>query len=62
MHAFDGRANYALQAVKTLPNCYFSIPASIVRAPSFAELAKQLPIEKICLETDSPALHPVKGS
>jgi TatD DNase family protein len=61
MHAFDGRAAYAVQAVKSLPSCYFSVPASIVRAPSFAELAKQVPLDRLCLETDSPALHPVKG-
>lgn len=59
MHAFDGRAFYALEAIKRNKNIFFSIPPSIVRSPQKQELAKALPIERLLLESDAPSLGPV---
>ena len=60
-HAFDGRASYAKKACETHDNYLFSIPPSVHRSPQKQKLIQQLPIDHILLETDSPALSPVKG-
>jgi TatD DNase family protein len=59
LHAFDGRAVHALKAVAA--GYYLSVPASVVRSPHMQKLVRQVPLDHLVLETDSPALAPEKG-
>ncbi len=57
MHAFDGKAGYAVEAAR-LFGWLFSIPPSVVRSRQKQKLARALPLEHLALESDSPVLGP----
>lgn len=60
MHAFDGKSGDAIKAAER--GFYFSIPTSVVYSQQKQKLVRNLPIESLMLETDSPVLSPIRGS
>lgn len=61
-HAFDGKAKYAVAALKASPGFLFSVAPSIVRDPKLEKLVRLLPLSSLLLETDAPALAAVRGA
>ncbi|KAI9226083.1 MAG: hypothetical protein DHS80DRAFT_33073 [Piptocephalis tieghemiana] len=59
MHAFDGRPAVVRQGL--MDGHYFSIAPSILRDPGMERLARLVPLDRLVLETDSPALGPKAG-
>mmetsp|Transcript_14582 Transcript_14582/g.41432 ORF Transcript_14582/g.41432 Transcript_14582/m.41432 type:complete len:281 (+) Transcript_14582:357-1199(+) len=59
MHAFDGSTKVARQALAS--GYYFSVPPSVVRGPDRQRQIGDLPLGSLLLESDAPALGPVKG-
>lgn len=57
MHAFDGKATYAVKAFED-HRWIFSIPPSIIRSAQKQKLVKALPLDALALESDSPVLGP----
>lgn len=57
MHAFDGRASYALKAAER--GFMFSVPPSIARSPQKQRLVKVLSLDNMLLESDAPVLAPI---
>lgn len=67
LHAFDGRPVHAAAAVAA--GAYLSIPPSVVRAPpaggggsaTMRKWLPRVPLGRLLLESDAPALGPVPG-
>jgi TatD DNase family protein len=62
LHAWDGKAHYAeAAALDPEHQMYFSVPPCATRSPLMAKWIARIPLERLLLETDSPALAAVKG-
>lgn len=62
MHAFDGRAVYAERMINAHSNTYFSVPPCIVRSDNLAKMVQRLPLSRLLLESDAPALGATAGA
>lgn len=62
LHAWDGKAHYAeAAALDPEHEMYFSVPPCAQRSPLIAKWIARVPLERLLLETDSPALAAIKG-
>lgn len=60
LHAFDGRARFVREGVER--GFFFSVPPSAARSPVVRKWLPHCPLDRLLLETDSPALPEVKGA
>ncbi|KAI6242726.1 hypothetical protein M3Y99_00178700 [Aphelenchoides fujianensis] len=56
LHAFSGNVKSAKPAIER--GFFFSIPPSFASNPEREKLVQAVPLEQLCLETDSPVLGP----
>lgn len=56
MHAFDGQSKYVRSAIESTDYIFFSVPANVVRADAMKKWIKFIPLDRIVLESDAPAL------
>lgn len=63
MHAFDGKAKFAQNAVANVDvTFYFSVAPSIVRGEQLQKLVQAVPLDRLVLESDAPGLGPTLGT
>jgi TatD DNase family protein len=59
LHAFDGKVGYALAGAGK--GYCFSIPGTVLVSQQKRKLAAGIPLDRLLLESDAPALSPVRG-
>ncbi|MEM4259364.1 MAG: TatD family hydrolase [Candidatus Pacearchaeota archaeon] len=59
MHCFSGNFKLVKRIIDN--KWYMTIPTNITFSEHFQKVAKEVPIEQLFCETDSPFLHPAKG-
>lgn len=59
LHAFDGRAKYARQGAAF--GLHFSLPGTLLVSRQKQKLARAVPLDRLLLESDTPALSPQPG-
>ncbi|KAJ1976167.1 putative deoxyribonuclease tatdn3 [Dimargaris xerosporica] len=57
LHAFDGRPSVVRRGLAL--GCYFSIPPAVTFDSTFQRLVQLVPLDRLVLESDTPALGPV---
>ncbi len=58
MHCFTGKKKYLKKIIEN--NWMLTIPSNVKNSEQFQENVKEIPIENLLCETDSPFLHPDK--
>lgn len=60
LHCYSGSSEFASQMMKMVPNCYFAFGGSSTfkNAKNVVESVKNIPLDRILSETDSPYLTP----
>ncbi|RKP07708.1 hypothetical protein THASP1DRAFT_30486 [Thamnocephalis sphaerospora] len=59
LHAFDGRPRYIREGLAL--GAYFSVAPSLARDPLLERLVAQVPLDRLVLESDAPALGMARG-